>query len=138
MRPAISFLKSKNFQLFVKKKLSLLYPIRVLYPDQNLSPACYYWSFNVDIRLYSTTRSLRGDALERMFKEAGLRSPRTQLTKVQREISVRGRRTEAKGLRAVRVCRESNPDLPIRSPASNLYASTVGFESGQVQIIPIW
>ena len=36
-------------------------------------------------------------ALARMFKEAGLRSPRTQLhvTKVQIEISVRGRRTEA-------------------------------------------
>ena len=31
-----------------------------------------------------------------MFKEAGLRNPRTQLTKVQIEISVRGRRTEAK------------------------------------------
>ena len=30
-----------------------------------------------------------------MFKEAGLRSPRTQLTKVQIEISVRWRRTEA-------------------------------------------
>ena len=32
-----------------------------------------------------------------MFKEAGLRSPRTQLTKVKIEISVRGRRTEATG-----------------------------------------
>ena len=30
-------------------------------------------------------------ALARMFKEAGLRSPRTQLTKVQIEISVLGR-----------------------------------------------
>ena len=30
-----------------------------------------------------------------MFKEAGLRSPRTQRTKVKIEISVRGRRTEA-------------------------------------------
>ena len=33
-----------------------------------------------------------------MFKEAGLRSPRTQLTKVKIEISVRGRRTEARML----------------------------------------
>ena len=32
-----------------------------------------------------------------MFKEAGLRSPRTQLTKFQIEISVRGQRTEANG-----------------------------------------
>ena len=30
-----------------------------------------------------------------MFKEAGLRSPRTQLTEVQIEISVRGRCTGA-------------------------------------------
>ena len=35
--------------------------------------------------------------LARMFKEAGLRSPRTQLTKVKIEISVLGRRTEASG-----------------------------------------
>ena len=35
MRPAISFLKSKNFKLFVKKKFSLLYP------DWYLSPAWY-------------------------------------------------------------------------------------------------
>ena len=34
-------------------------------------------------------------ALACMFKEAGLRSPRTQLTKVQIEISVQGRHTEA-------------------------------------------
>ena len=34
-------------------------------------------------------------ALARMIKEAGLRSPRTQLTKVKIEISVKGRRTEA-------------------------------------------
>ena len=34
-------------------------------------------------------------ALARTFKEAGLRSPRTQLTKVQIEISVQGRHTEA-------------------------------------------
>ena len=34
MRPAISFLKSKNFQLFAKKKFSL-------YPDRYLSPACW-------------------------------------------------------------------------------------------------
>ena len=47
----------------------------------------------VDIRSNSTT-PLRV-ALARMFKEAGLRSPRTQLTKVQIKISVRGRRTEA-------------------------------------------
>ena len=47
----------------------------------------------VDIRSNSTTR--RRVALARMFKEAGLRSPHTQLTKVQREISVRGWRTGA-------------------------------------------
>ena len=41
MRPAISFLKSKNFQLFVKKKFSLLYPDRGIYPDRYLSPACW-------------------------------------------------------------------------------------------------
>ena len=56
--------------------------------------------FNVDIRSNSTTP--RRVALARMFKEAGLRSPRTlccvtQLTKVQIEISVGGRRTEARG-----------------------------------------
>ena len=34
-------------------------------------------------------------ALARMFIEAGLRSPHTQLTKVQIEISVQGRHTEA-------------------------------------------
>ena len=49
--------------------------------------------FQVDIRSNSTTP--RRVALARMFKEAGLRSPRTQLTKVQIEISVLGRRTEA-------------------------------------------
>ena len=32
MRPAISFLKSKNFQHFFEKKRSLLYPIGILYP----------------------------------------------------------------------------------------------------------
>ena len=37
-----------------------------------------------------------------MFKEAGLRSPRTQQTKVQIEISVRGRRTEAIALHATK------------------------------------
>ena len=31
-----------------------------------------------------------------MFKEAGHRSPRTQLTKIQIAISVQGRRTEAR------------------------------------------
>ena len=31
MRPAISFFKSKNFQLFVKKKFSLLYPDRIIW-----------------------------------------------------------------------------------------------------------
>ena len=36
MRLAISFLLSKSFQLFVKKKLSLLYPDRVLYPDRGI------------------------------------------------------------------------------------------------------
>ena len=46
-----------------------------------------------DIRSNSTTP--RRVALARMFKEAGLRSPRTQLTKVKIEISVLGRRTEA-------------------------------------------
>ena len=49
--------------------------------------------FYVDIRSNSTT--LRRVALARIFKEAGLRSPRTQLTKVQIAISVRGRHTEA-------------------------------------------
>ena len=49
--------------------------------------------FYVDIRSNITTP--RRVALARMFKEAGLRSPRTQLTKVQIEISVLGRRTEA-------------------------------------------
>ena len=53
----------------------------------------FYWSFYVDIRSNSTTP--RRVALARMFKEAGLRSPGTQLTKVQLEMSVRGRRTEA-------------------------------------------
>ena len=48
----------------------------------------------VDIRSKRTT--LRRVVLARMFKEAGLRSPRTQLTKVQIEISMRGRRTEAR------------------------------------------
>ena len=46
-----------------------------------------------DIRSNSTTP--RRVALARMFKEAGLRSPRTQLTKVKTEISVQGRHTEA-------------------------------------------
>ena len=48
------------------------------------------------MQLYGVTvRPLRRVALARMFKEAGLRSPRTQLTKVQIEISVRGRHKEA-------------------------------------------
>ena len=47
-----------------------------------------------DIRSSSTTP--RRVALARMFKEAGLRSPHTQLTKVKIEISVLGRRTEAR------------------------------------------
>ena len=44
-----------------------------------------------------SARSYRYAAIvfSRMFKEAGRRSPGTQLTKVQIEISVRGRRTEA-------------------------------------------
>ena len=50
----------------------------------------YYWSFYVDIRSNNTTP--RRVALARIFKEAGIRSPRTQLTKVQIEISVQGRR----------------------------------------------
>ena len=37
MRPAISFLKSKNLQFFVKKKFSLLYP------DRYLSSACFFF-----------------------------------------------------------------------------------------------
>ena len=50
----------------------------------------------VDIQSNSTTPGRV--ALACMFKEAGLRSPRTQLTKVQTEISVRGWRTEASNL----------------------------------------
>ena len=46
-----------------------------------------------DIRSNSTTP--RRVVLARMFKEAGLRSPRTQLTNVQIEINVRGRCTDA-------------------------------------------
>ena len=49
--------------------------------------------FYADIQNNITTH--RRVALVRMFKEAGLRSPRTQLTKVQIAISVQGRRTEA-------------------------------------------
>ena len=44
MRLAISFLKSKNFQLFVKKKFILLYPDRgiyPLYPDRGIYPDWY-------------------------------------------------------------------------------------------------
>ena len=44
--------------------------------------------FYVDI--WSNSTIPRRVALARMFKEAGLRNPRTQLTKVQIEISVRG------------------------------------------------
>ena len=51
-------------------------------------------SLCVDILSNSTTP--RRVALARMFKEAGLRSPRTQLTKVQIEISVQGRHKEAR------------------------------------------
>ena len=47
-----------------------------------------------DIRSNSTTP--RRVAIARTSKEAGLRSPRTQLTNVQIEISVQGRRTEAR------------------------------------------
>ena len=46
-----------------------------------------------DIR--SNIATPRRFALARMFKEAGLRGPHTQLTKVQIAISVQGRRTEA-------------------------------------------
>ena len=49
-----------------------------------------------DIRSKSTTP--QRVALASMFKEAGLRSPRTQLTKVKIEISVLGQRTEARSL----------------------------------------
>ena len=49
--------------------------------------------FYADIR--NNITNPRRVALARMFKEAGLRSPRTQLTKVQIAISVQGRRTEA-------------------------------------------
>ena len=38
MRPANSFLKSKNFQLFVKKKFSLLYPDRGIVPRSRYIP----------------------------------------------------------------------------------------------------
>ena len=38
MRPAISFLKSKNFQLFVKKKINLLYPDRGIVPRSGYIP----------------------------------------------------------------------------------------------------
>ena len=38
MRPAISFLKSKNFQLFVKKKCSLLYPDQGILPRSGYIP----------------------------------------------------------------------------------------------------
>ena len=38
MRPAISFLKSKNFQLFVKKIFSLLYPDRGIVPRSGYIP----------------------------------------------------------------------------------------------------
>ena len=38
MRPAISLLKSKNFQLFVKKKFSLLYPDRGIVPRSGYIP----------------------------------------------------------------------------------------------------
>ena len=56
-------------------------------------------SVNAFMVLYADIRSNietpRRVALVRIFKEAGLRSPRTQLTKVQIAISVGGRRTEA-------------------------------------------
>ena len=47
------------------------------------------------VDIWSNSTTPRTVALARMFKEAGLRSPRIQLTKVQIEISVQGRRTEA-------------------------------------------
>ena len=46
-------------------------------------------------RIRSNSTTPQRVALARMFKEAGLRSPRTQLTKVQIGISVQGRHTEA-------------------------------------------
>ena len=73
-----------------------------------------YWSFYVDIRSNSTTP--RRVALARMFKEAGLRSPRTHLTKVQIEMSVRGRRTEAS------ICRHST--IPLTCHGNTFYKST--------------
>ena len=44
-----------------------------------------------------------------MFKEAGLRSPRTQLTKFQIAISVQGRRTEA-------ICTQIDIEVDISNP----------------------
>ena len=64
-----------------------------------LSDNSGYISINARTFLYadkpSNSTTPRRVALARMFKEAGLRSPRTQLTKVKMEISVQGRRTEA-------------------------------------------
>ena len=68
----------------------------------------------VDIRSNSTT--LRRVALACMFKEAGLRSPRTKLTKVQIDITVRGRRTEAKI-----IYEKSKQILASRPPQSTCY-----------------
>ena len=53
----------------------------------------------VDIRSNSTTP--RRVALARMFKEAGLRSPRTQL--IQIEMSVLGRHTQARPIKCAEV-----------------------------------
>ena len=63
----------------------------------------------VDIRSNSTTPWRV--ALARMFKEAGLRSPRTQLTKVQIEISVQGRRSEASLYIASALMKTTNNDV---------------------------
>ena len=55
-------------------------------------------SINARMILYADIRSNiathRRFALACIIKEAGLRSPRTQLTKVQKAISVQGRHTE--------------------------------------------
>ena len=61
--------------------------------DGGLSTNAHTFLF-VDIRSYSMNP--RRVTLARIFKEAGLRSPHTQLTKVQIEFSVQGRHTEAR------------------------------------------
>ena len=61
MQLAISFLSSKNFQLFVKKNaayytlIGVLYPDRGIYPDWNVSPA---WLMS---RTFANCRSVVAD-----------------------------------------------------------------------------